>query len=252
VTDHPTEPRGTPAEPCATLVPWGHERTVALSPLRGAWLPHVATLVVADLHVGKEETFRRAGMPVPRGGLDEALGRLDQLARAVPVQRIVIAGDLVHARLGLSDDVVERVGRALRALPAPVLLVRGNHDRGLDRVCAMWSVASIHDRLVLDDGFEVVHDPAHASAPHSVAGHLHPMVAVGGRGAGLAVPAFVRLRRPDGGQTLVLPAFTPWSAGRRFARQATVERWAIAGDRVVALDTRPAPEPSGSAPRKRA
>ena len=49
-----------------------------LMPERAAWWPARRTLLVADLHLGKSETIRSFGAPIPSGVLDESLGRLSR------------------------------------------------------------------------------------------------------------------------------------------------------------------------------
>lgn len=46
---------------------------------RAAWLPASKTLLVADLHLGKAQSFRRSGVPVPAGTTAAMFGRLDRL-----------------------------------------------------------------------------------------------------------------------------------------------------------------------------
>ena len=49
---------------------------IVLLPGRAAVLPASATLLVADLHLGKAATFRKAGIPVPEGSAQRDLARL--------------------------------------------------------------------------------------------------------------------------------------------------------------------------------
>ena len=44
----------------------GDERVVLL-PCRALYWPRFNSVIVADLHFGKDSTFRRAGIPVPLG-----------------------------------------------------------------------------------------------------------------------------------------------------------------------------------------
>ena len=91
---------------------------VVLLPGRAAFLPSSATLLVADLHLGKAATFRKAGIPVPEGSAQADLARLARLVRETSARRLVIVGDLLIApyargntltaiRLGGSGDVTQ-------------------------------------------------------------------------------------------------------------------------------------------------
>src|SRR5262245_47154694 len=84
------------------------ERVVLFASRAALWIA-ARTLIVADLHLGKEETFLEFGIPMPRNVLDETLARLEALVVATGATRIVVVGDLVHARRGMTPHVVERV-----------------------------------------------------------------------------------------------------------------------------------------------
>ena len=103
-----------------------------LSAERCIWWPARRTLIVADLHFGKAASFRALGVPVPEKTTDQDLARLAHLIATTGAGRVVLLGDLLHARHGRSAELMDAVG-AWRARHAGVemLLVRGNHDRRL-------------------------------------------------------------------------------------------------------------------------
>ena len=78
---------------------------IVLVPGRAAYLPATATLLVADLHLGKEATFRHRGIPVPDGAATKDLARLAMLVAQTRARRLLILGDLFHARSGCTDRV---------------------------------------------------------------------------------------------------------------------------------------------------
>ena len=53
--------------------------SLRLLPDRALLWPRARTLVIADLHLGKAQHFRRAGIALPRGGTGHDLARLDRL-----------------------------------------------------------------------------------------------------------------------------------------------------------------------------
>src|SRR3982751_2939934 len=55
-------------------------------------------LLVADPHWGKAAAFRAAGVPVPGGTTTEGLDRLARAIERTGAARLVILGDLFHAR----------------------------------------------------------------------------------------------------------------------------------------------------------
>jgi metallophosphoesterase superfamily enzyme len=69
-----------------------HETTIAgetvrLLPQRGLYWPAEGTLFVADIHLGKSQTLRAAGAPIPAGVMGETLDRLGSMIDAVNAER---------------------------------------------------------------------------------------------------------------------------------------------------------------------
>ena len=85
--------------------------------------------MVADLHLGKAESFQVQGIPIPSDGDAGTLNTLLALCHHWNPTRLVILGDLIHSRLGLTQHLRD----VLRALPdlidAEVDWIGGNHDR---------------------------------------------------------------------------------------------------------------------------
>lgn len=182
------------------------------------------TLLVADVHWGKTATFRRHGIPVPHGDLEEDLARLDRLVALAGIRRLVVLGDLVHARVPPEVEAAVATWRAAR--PVELVLVRGNHDRHQPRLPAAWG---IEDR----DGpwrvgpFAFVHVPIEVDGAYALGGHLHPAAWVSGRGDALRLPCF-----HFGAAVGVLPAFGTFTGGV-IVRRAPADRvYVIAGREV--------------------
>ena len=210
-----------------------------LRPDRSLWLPALATLVVADLHVGKEAAFRDAGLAIPEGILDETLARLGRAVAECAARRVVVAGDLVHSRRGLPDGVVARFARWRKDVDAAIDLVRGNHDRHAPQLPPEWRVGEAGDELRLG-GLVVRHEPEPREGSLVVAGHLHPTVALRSGVDRLTLPCFALSPR-----LLVLPAFTRFSRGERVNGSPGTRIYAVAGDATVEVDPELAGRGSG-------
>ncbi|MEM9560817.1 MAG: ligase-associated DNA damage response endonuclease PdeM [Planctomycetota bacterium] len=201
------------------------ETVVELLAQRAVWVAHERTLLVADLHWGKSETLRRAGAPIPSGVLAAQFDALDTLVHTHDADRLIVLGDLLHAPVGITDELVERAAAWRRSWGGSFELVEGNHDRRVERVADAMGVTLLGAAAALGEGpagLDLVHDPAHASPGRpTLAGHIHPAVTLRGGGDRVKLPCFWLST-----QTLVLPAFTPFAAGAPI-RPAP-------GDRVVA------------------
>lgn len=99
---------------------------------RALWWPDARMLFVADVHLGKAESFRALGVPVPAGAQGPTAATLDRLDAVLAMrdaQTLVVLGDLLHARAAQSAAVMGPLA-AWRARHASleILLLRGNHD----------------------------------------------------------------------------------------------------------------------------
>src|SRR3954469_14633854 len=90
---------------------------VVLMPEHALWLPQRRTLLVADAHFGKAATFRAGGIFVPRGTTSTTLARLDAALAHTNATRLVILGDLLHAREGRSPETLRLVSEWRAARP---------------------------------------------------------------------------------------------------------------------------------------
>ena len=205
---------------------------------RAAFLPALATLLVADLHLGKAATFRKAGIPVPEGSAQGDLARLERLVGETRARRLVILGDLFHARSGCTDAVfAEFTASRSRLRGTEVILVAGNHDRAVGRLPSSLGIDSCL-RTLDEPPFHFVHEPSTGLAEpdrtcFTVAGHLHPTVSIRSpAGDRIADRCFVA---EDA--LLVLPAFGSFTGGHRIEPAEGLRLW-IARDDGVADVTR--------------
>jgi DNA ligase-associated metallophosphoesterase len=178
--------------------------SVVLMVERVLFWPRTGTLVAADLHWGKGAAFRAAGIPVPVGATSDDLGRLDAALFRTCAQRLVVLGDLFHARTGriATQTLAElRRWRSLRT-ELEIMLVRGNHDRHSGDPPDDLRINCV-DAPAFVPPFVLRHEPADSPEGYTLAGHLHP-------GIVLAGPALQRERLPCFWLTprgAVLPAF---------------------------------------------
>jgi len=211
---------------------------ILLVPGRAALVPASRTLLMSDLHLGKAATFRRAGIPVPEGSAQRDLARLEELVRVHDVRRLLVLGDLFHAKDGCTPAVfAEFAAVRERIANTSVVLVTGNHDRAVGRLPASLGIDACVPCLD-EPPFHFVHEPAtgvesSARDLFTVAGHLHPTLSIRSpSGDRFADRCFVA--EPT---VLVLPAFGSFTGGHRIEPTEGMRLW-IARDDGVADVTR--------------
>jgi len=183
-------------------------------PERALYWPAHSTLLLADLHLGKADTFRHYGIGIPQSVQWADLQRLQQVVMRFQPQCCVVLGDFVHGRL--VDAATADAWNALVAACAPTefVLVAGNHDRALNR--GQLHLHGIVDELEIDNVY-LTHEPLAAHALRgggmNIHGHIHAGLRVGKGQRKLPALAW----QPP---YLLLPAFSEFTAGVDVARNS--------------------------------
>jgi DNA ligase-associated metallophosphoesterase len=212
-----------------------HGESLQLLRERAIFWPATRTLIVADIHFGKAATFRRHGIPIPEGDTQGDLERLTSLVRSHGAERLLIAGDLLHAASSKSPDVCTMVQQwRAQHSQLSIVLVSGNHDKSAGLVPEEWRI-DVHPESLAEPPFVFIHDPAAIpEIPEAfyICGHLHPAVALaeGSRMRALKAPCFWQTAH-----SLVLPGFGKFT-GSIAIRPAVDDRvFAITRNGVVAV-----------------
>ncbi|MEM1424135.1 MAG: ligase-associated DNA damage response endonuclease PdeM, partial [Planctomycetota bacterium] len=155
----------------------------------------------------KTAAFRAGGVPVPEHTTTRDLDRLADAIARTGAERLVVLGDLLHARTSTSAPV-RAAFTSFRAAHAElaIVLVRGNHDRTAGDPPAEWRIDAVDPGGALGP-FTVLHEPGDEPSDrydNALAGHIHPAVRLldPGTRSGVRMPCF--WRRSD---CLILPSF---------------------------------------------
>lgn len=201
---------------------------------RALYLPRGDALVLADLHVGREDD---SDVEFPLGEAADLDERLTALLAAFEPATVVFAGDVLHQFSHVSERAAESfrtLGDRCREHGARPVAVAGNHDAMLDTV---WD-GDVHDAYEIelesaddtgnpssrDDSAlpeltgPVVVRHGHAEPPASEAtetglyliGHDHPTIEIEGKRR----PCYLYVPGDSGtAPALMLPAFNRLPAG---------------------------------------
>lgn len=176
---------------------------------KALYWPAEQALLIADAHLGKAATYRTLGQPVPQGTTARNLQRLDDLLTSYPTRRLVFLGDLLHARPA-------RTGSTLATLQAwrkrhaelQIVLIRGNHDRSAGDPPPELAIEVVSEPWRMGP-FAFCHEPLDCPGLHVLAGHLHPVFVLRGRGRDrVRMPCFSVEQN-----ITLLPAFGEFTGG---------------------------------------
>ncbi len=200
---------------------------------RAAFCPAHDILLVADTHLGKDATFRRHGLPVPLGSSGGTLQTISHLLCETEARRLVVLGDMFHARSSLSAETVAAVESLFNNHPSvEFALVKGNHDAHVGGLPDSWPIQPIAEgsrmgRLAL------AHHPAPVpeEADLLLCGHLHPAVRMGaGSDSFGKLPCFWY-----SSGCLVFPAIGEFTGTHVVHPQAGDRTWLVADNEIVEL-----------------
>lgn len=216
-------------------------RTLRLLPEKAIHLPDTATLLVADVHIGKATTFRQLGVPVPAGTTDETLAVLTRLVERLAVRRVVFLGDFLHSRRSLAPATLASVMRwRERHAALELTLVRGNHDDHAGDPPALLGIRAVDEPLP-DDGLAFAHHPHRHPRAFVLAGHLHPCIGLAARAHDFhRLPCFwfsgatEQGAMPETGVG-VLPAFGAFTGMHPIRVRRGDRVFVVGGERVRAL-----------------
>lgn len=206
-------------------------QALMLLPEKAVFLPESNTLLVADAHFGKAVSFRKLGVPVPRGTTSETLASLSSLARRLELRRIIFLGDFLHSAHATAPATMAALARWRdQHAVLDVMLVRGNHDERAGDPPWQLGIEPV-DEPLKQGGLALCHHPQPVPGAYALAGHLHPCVSVGARANDwLRMPCFWFTREFG-----VLPAFGAFT-GMQTIRMGRGERvFAATPERVFEL-----------------
>ena len=240
-------------------ISWAGE-SLYLLPERAVWWPRRRTLFIADVHLGKDATFRVAGIPVPDGAARATLARLSHCVAAAAADRLIILGDLLHSRTGRTNDVFDafHAWRSKHAL-LDITLVRGNHDASAGDPPASLDIRCVDADESLPP-FRLLHAPPDdfATAPPlrraptptagsaCICGHLHPAVVIRTPAGRRAFPCFYFTQ-----SCALLPAFGDFTGAKPLQPGPGDRCYAVVENEIIALHNDSICATDSPAPRRR-
>ena len=166
--------------------------------------PQRSTLIVADLHLEKGAHFAGRGVFLPPYDTRETLRRLEGAIDRYQPDCVIALGDSFHSAQGAEDIAEADLDDILRLQHGrDWIWVVGNHDPQISA-----RVGGRVENEIVMDGIVLRHAPEPGHAGFEIAGHLHPVARLGGRGMTLRKRCFI-----GDGARAVLPAFGAFTGG---------------------------------------
>ncbi len=205
-----------------------HEKVI-LMPQKAIWFKARNLLLVADLHFGKINHFRKSGIPVPAKANDRNTELLINLLNQTKPERIIFLGDLFHSHYNEEWEVVGQIRKHFSACSFELVL--GNHDILSELQYDRHSMIVYPNELRIGD-FVFTHEPlSHVpEGLYNLSGHLHPGVQLIGTGKqSITLPCFY-----FGKSQGILPAFGSFTGLARVNPKKEERVFVIANDKIIA------------------
>lgn len=203
------------------------EEKFVLYPQKAVFWKSQETLLLSDLHLGKINHFRKAGIPVPSRANDHNLELLIDLIQTCKPRRIICLGDLFHSHYNAEWEVFGEVVKHFSAITFD--LVQGNHDIMSQYQYKRKGIA-VHDTLRIGN-FLLTHHPLDEvpEGVYNFAGHIHPGVSLRGKGRqAMTLPCFY-----FGDRQGFLPAFGKFTGLARIAPKKEDKIYIVAENKVM-------------------
>jgi DNA ligase-associated metallophosphoesterase len=173
--------------------------------------PEERLLIVADLHLEKGSSYAERGVLLPPYDTAATLARLAHVIARYAPRAVVALGDSFHDGGGPAR-VLDGDRATLRDLQRgrDWIWIAGNHDPEPSSAVGGSFAATLALGALL-----FRHEPEANAVEGEIAGHLHPVARVSGRGRTVSRRCFA-----SDGQRMVMPAFGAYAGGLNVRHRA--------------------------------
>ncbi|WP_426134352.1 ligase-associated DNA damage response endonuclease PdeM [Pseudomonas sp. PWP3-1b2] len=176
---------------------------------KAVYWPSRKCLLIADVHFGKASAYRSLGQPVPQGTTTENLLKLDRLLGAFECEQIIFLGDFLHGPGSHASGTLNALrGWRERHPDLAMTLIRGNHDKRAGDPPDDLQIEVVTEPLLMGP-FALQHEPDPHVSHHVLAGHVHPVYRLRGKGRQSLRLACFQI----GARVSLLPAFGAFTGG---------------------------------------
>lgn len=143
------------------------------------YLPDIKALVIADLHLGFEESLGRQGVLVPRAQYKAIIKRLDWILEHVAVEHVILNGDVKHEFGTITKQEwreVRRLFEYFQSKNLKITVIKGNHDTILGPIARALQLKEVKEARHKD--VLITHGDYAPSKLEKIViiGHEHPAI----------------------------------------------------------------------------
>lgn len=183
------------------------------------YIENYKTLVIADMHLGYEESLNKKGVLIPRSQFKNIYERLSKILGSIEIQTVVITGDLKHEFGVINDSEWKNILRIIDLFLLhckKLVIIKGNHDITLPFITRKKGI-ELSEYYKVDDifichGDEIINNEEFRKSKIIIIGHEHPAVGFRDKTKYESFKCFLKGRYLDK-ILIVLPSFNPLTVG---------------------------------------
>lgn len=204
-------------------------QTLYLLPQKAIYWAETKTIIIADIHLGKVNHFRKAGIAVPQAISQTDYKAFEFILDSFQTERVLILGDLFHS--DYNESYVAFSAWLKKFTNTDFILIKGNHDV-LPHDFYTAASLKIVEHTFTEFPFVFSHIPlGQISNYYNLSGHIHPAVKLQGKAKQtLVLPCYY-----FGEKNGILPAFSNFTGKATLPVTKEDTLFVIANQSVIAL-----------------
>lgn len=185
------------------------------------------SLIIADVHLGKIEHFRKNGSAVPQILSQKNYIELDRVINKFKPQTLIFLGDLFHS--DKNSDWQRFEAWVSKHAELNLQLVMGNHDIISTREIQALGITTSAE--VILQNFKLTHHPETSDHYFNICGHIHPGYFLRGQ-ARQSFKLSCFFQKP---KQLILPAFGAFTGKHLIKSEENDQVYVIADQKVYKI-----------------
>ncbi|MBI2148411.1 metallophosphoesterase [Candidatus Woesearchaeota archaeon] len=176
-------------------------------------------LVIADIHLGYEESLNQRGVLIPRMQFKDTYERIEKILNNNDIETVVVTGDLKH-EFGIInrtewDNILKIIDLFLK-YSKKLVIIKGNHDVALPFIAKKKGI-ELSEYYKIDDifvchGDEIIDNDDFRKCNIVIIGHEHPAIGFRDKSKYENFKCFLKGKYLDK-MLIVLPSFNTLTIG---------------------------------------
>lgn len=184
----------------------------------GLLLTKSKTIIISDLHIGKEDELTKQGLNIPINGYKDIQKRIKTILNKHKPKKFVINGDVKHNFGNFGYEEFKRVNSIFKQIQekSQLEVIQGNHDKIIKSATNKANITLKHHLKINDfyicHGHKKHENNEYKESNVVIIGHLHPSVGISNGIREEKYKCFIKTKHKNK-TVIVTPSFNLLSEG---------------------------------------